>query len=311
MAKLVLVNKPNTPIKCKIQLLYHLILLEVWLIKFFSFGKGYFPNCFDDSLIGTKSDAPNHMLPLFSRFLFWKLYIYSSTTAAQKANSSSNASCSANHSSAISSDIGYFFECNMTLVLLLNVLVVLQSLTLLTFQVIFGNLIVILSIHFTQLTIREGNLIYLGFKVTDGLHIQDCGWSFLCSLFVFLKESWTKLSKNMEPNDKTSRQLKLSIKEVWESWIKSEAHKTSVLTMQSFISVMNNEIKAINQMQEKIIGECKGMGWFQMCLIQYFQIHRDLENVCYCACAKHNDLTMCNPQHKSCICPCILPSKQL
>ena len=94
-----------------------------------------------------------------------------STTAAQKANSSSNASCSANHSSAIQSDIGNFLECNMTLVFLLNVLVILQSLRLTTFQIIFGNLIVILSFHFTQLMIREGNLIYLGCRVTHGLHL--------------------------------------------------------------------------------------------------------------------------------------------
>ena len=30
--------------------------------------------------------------------------------------------------------------------------------------------------------------------------------------------------------------------------------------MQSFVSLMNNEIKLINQMQEKIIGDCKGNG---------------------------------------------------
>ena len=43
----------------------------------------------------------------------------SSTTAAQKANSSSNVSCSADHSSVIPYDIGNFFECYMTLVFLL------------------------------------------------------------------------------------------------------------------------------------------------------------------------------------------------
>ena len=73
-----------------------------------------------------------------------------STTAAQKTNSSSNASCAANHSSAIPSDIGHLFECNMTMVFLLNVLVILQSLRLLKFQILFENLIIILSFHFTK-----------------------------------------------------------------------------------------------------------------------------------------------------------------
>ena len=34
---------------------------------------------------------------------------------------------------------------------------------------------------------------------------------------------------------------------------KSETHKTSVVTMQSFLSVMNNEIIPINQMQNELI----------------------------------------------------------
>ena len=85
-----------------------------------------------------------------------------STTAAQKANSRSSAPCSADHSSAIPSDIGSF----------LNVLVILQKLRLITFQIIVRKQIVILIFYFTQLMIREGNLIFLGCKVTHSLHIQ-------------------------------------------------------------------------------------------------------------------------------------------
>ena len=75
----------------------------------------------------------------------------------------------------------------MTLVVLLNVLVILQSLRLMTFQIKFGNLIVILSFHFTQVIIREGNLIYLGCKVTHGLHIQRLWMELSVSLLCFLE----------------------------------------------------------------------------------------------------------------------------
>ena len=115
---------------------------------------------FDESVNGTKSNAPNHILPLFSKLKNQsstsmqkkavarkRPYLSSSqhgtqckiafpvvpkdsyipakrsnsyscsensisiptTTAAQEVNSSSNASCSVNHSSAIPSDIGNFF----------------------------------------------------------------------------------------------------------------------------------------------------------------------------------------------------------
>ena len=65
-----------------------------------------------------------------------------------------------------------FFECNMTLVIFLNVLLISESLRFMAFQIIFGNLIVPLSFHFTQLMTREGNLIYLGFRGINSWHIQ-------------------------------------------------------------------------------------------------------------------------------------------
>ena len=71
---------------------------------------------------------------------------------------------------------------------------------------------------------------------------KDCEWSFLYSLFAFWKESWTKLSKIRKVMTKPLgiQYGRLIIV------IKSETHKTSVLKMQSFVSVMNNEIKPIN-----------------------------------------------------------------
>ena len=65
-----------------------------------------------------------------------------------------------------------------------------QAKRLMTFRIIFGNLMLILSFHFTQLMIREGNLIYLDCKVTHGLHIQRL-WMELSVFLVYFLEGET------------------------------------------------------------------------------------------------------------------------
>ena len=68
-----------------------------------------------------------------------------------------------------------------------NALVILQSLRLMTLHIIFGNLTVILSFHFTKFVIRERSLISLGCKSTRGLHNQRL-WMELFVILVCFSE---------------------------------------------------------------------------------------------------------------------------
>ena len=56
-----------------------------------------------------------------------------------------------------------------------------------TIQIILASPIPILSVNFTQPMIRERNLIYLGCKVTHGLHVQRLWMELSVFLVCFLE----------------------------------------------------------------------------------------------------------------------------
>ena len=57
-------NKPNALTKCIIELLHHLTLLGIQLIKFVSSGERLENQ---ENVYATRSDTPNNILPLFSK----------------------------------------------------------------------------------------------------------------------------------------------------------------------------------------------------------------------------------------------------
>ena len=166
------------------------------------------------------------------------------STDAQKATSSSNVACPADHSSTSPYDIGHFVECteNLTDPQIYDILT----------NIWIPDSNFLFPIHKIYNKKRKFNLSWLQryswlaySKVLDGAFCIPCVFF---GRRVGLNSAKLQNLMTKPLNNWNSATQKLDSHE-----LRSEIHKTSLLTMQSFLSIMNNEVMPINKMQDKII----------------------------------------------------------